>query len=502
MSVLPGPQLMESPFDNFVYGNSSLPQSVTSLPAYTRRLSPPSRAHRQLTEHVVELSSDNTNKRAKPWATLRVYSKAPAGSLPTFLEGETITGSVTLNSDMSNSRHVSCVKVIVSFSLVEEKGQEEVSATSDLTEGFRPLCPTVRGELSSGVLEVDRITFLETSTTLWTKDADATRRNGMYWPFSIHLPGEIMAPSGTMNDVRAYPLPPTFMERKTRACIRYNLIVHISRSKFREDGNLQLTWIYTPTRKPEPPSPLRQLAYQENSPLLGPQADPKGWYTLPSAKVYGTLFKNRIVEVTLKLSLAQPLSYTRGTVIPLSLMLSSIDSQALDLLSSRQALTVRLRRKVSYKRAQNLAEINAPWTSVIPTEPTVDFVDAVWWQRPGSLNLNETGPLPVTTRLYRELEGEILLPKSLKPTFHISHFGIEYYVVMLPFDTTGFVPSTPAQKFHNGPILEQRVEIVTMFPKGPRPISHSPPEYQEQIAHPNRTSLPPSRASLPPSRGF
>lgn len=150
MSVLPGPQLMESSFDNFVYGNSSLPQSVTSLPAYTRRLSPPSRAHRQLTEHVVELSSDNTNKRAKPWATLRVYSKAPAGSLPTFVEGETITGSVTLNSDMSNSRHVSCVKVIVSFSLVEEKGQEEVSATSDLTEGFRPLCPTVLGLIVGG----------------------------------------------------------------------------------------------------------------------------------------------------------------------------------------------------------------------------------------------------------------------------------------------------------------------------------------------------------------
>ena len=106
-------------------------------------------------------------------------------------------------------------------------------------------------------------------------------------------------------------------------------------------------------------------------------------------------------------------------------MLSSIDSQALDLLSTRQALTVRLRRKVSYKRAQNLAEINAPWTSVIPTEPTVDFADAVWWQRPGTLNLNEIGPLPVKTRLYRELEGEILLPKSLKPTFHISHFGIE-----------------------------------------------------------------------------
>ncbi|KAJ3987412.1 hypothetical protein F5890DRAFT_1405227 [Lentinula detonsa] len=461
---------MESSFNTFVYGNSYLPQSVTSLPAYTRRPSPQLRARREMTEHVAELSSDITNKRAKPWATLRVYSKAPAGTLPIFVEGEKITGSVTLDSGMSHSRHISCVKIIV------------------------------RGELSTGVLEVDRVTFLEASTTLWSKDAHATRQeDGMHWPFSIHLPREVSASSGTMNYVQAYALPPTFMERNTRACIRYNLIVHISRSKFREDNNLQMAWIYIPASRPDPPSQLRQLAYQENSPLLGPEADLKGWYTLPSAKVHGTLFKNRVIEVTLKLSLAQPLSYTRGSVIPLSLTLSSTDSQALDLLSSDRALAVRLRRKVTSNRAQNLAEFNAPWNATqgaVSTEPIIDIAGAVWWQRPGSTSSNETGinsTMLSKVILYKELEGEILLSKSLKPTFHISHFGIEYYIVVLPFDTTGFVPSTSAQKIHNGPIIEQRVEIMTMFPKGPRPISHSPPEYQGQST--NTGSLPPSRAS-------
>ncbi|KAJ3785366.1 hypothetical protein GGU10DRAFT_355071 [Lentinula aff. detonsa] len=106
---------MESSFNTFVYANSYLPQSVTSLPAYTRRPSPQLRARREMTEHVAELSSDITNKRAKPWATLRVCSKAPAGTLPTFVEGEKITGSVTLDSGMSHSRHISCVKIIVSF---------------------------------------------------------------------------------------------------------------------------------------------------------------------------------------------------------------------------------------------------------------------------------------------------------------------------------------------------------------------------------------------------
>lgn len=71
---------------------------------------------------------------------------------------------------------------------------------------------------------------------------------------------------------------------------------------------------------------------------------------------------------------------------------------------------------------------------------------------------------------------------------------------MLPFATKSFVPATSVQKFYNGPILEQRVEIATMFPKGPRPIAHSPPEY-DQAPSGARSYIPPSRASQPPSRG-
>lgn len=108
---------MESSFDALLYGNdlSGVQQSVTFLPAYTRRPSPPPFS-RELTEHVVELSSSISSVRAKkPWATLRVYSKAPAGTLPTFVEGEQITGSVTLDPSSANSRHISCVKVVVSL---------------------------------------------------------------------------------------------------------------------------------------------------------------------------------------------------------------------------------------------------------------------------------------------------------------------------------------------------------------------------------------------------
>ncbi len=54
---------------------------------------------------------------------------------------------------------------------------------------------------------------------------------------------------------------------------------------------------YVPLVRADAPSLLRQLAYQENSPLLGPDADPDGWQRIPSFTVKGTVFKDREVQV-------------------------------------------------------------------------------------------------------------------------------------------------------------------------------------------------------------
>lgn len=48
---------------------------------------------------------------------------------------------------------------------------------------------------------------------------------------------------------------------------------------------------------PGPPSPLRQLAYREESQLIGPQGDPKGWMVLNPINFTGNLFNSRQVEV-------------------------------------------------------------------------------------------------------------------------------------------------------------------------------------------------------------
>lgn len=59
---------------------------------------------------------------------------------------------------------------------------------------------------------------------------------------------------------------------------------------------LETTFTYIPISKPESFSLLRQLAYQENSPLMGPDADPEGWHTSAPISIRGTVFKNRVVE--------------------------------------------------------------------------------------------------------------------------------------------------------------------------------------------------------------
>lgn len=82
------------------------PQSgvLADLPAYTRRntLAQPVAPIRDPTEHVYPL----LDGKAKPWATLKVYSSAKSPkSLPTFFEKEHINCSVEINADKGDSIH-------------------------------------------------------------------------------------------------------------------------------------------------------------------------------------------------------------------------------------------------------------------------------------------------------------------------------------------------------------------------------------------------------------
>ena len=78
-----------------------------------------------------------------------------------------------------------------------------------------------------------------------------------------------------------------------------------------QTNRLGTSIVYVPLRRAAVPSPLRQLAYAESTPVIGPDGDPYGWKVLPSVKITGTVFDTRQVEVECTVRLAQQRSQYR-----------------------------------------------------------------------------------------------------------------------------------------------------------------------------------------------
>lgn len=175
----------------------------------------------------------------------------------------------------------------------------------------------VRGQIVTGTRVIEEITFLDQSFMIWSKDMGDPRNpqststsnsiptrykgklTGEYeWPFSITLPREVSDPTKPGYSTQLYHLPQSSMERGMKVGIQYDIIVNLIRTKFRVDSRLQTMFAYVPSTRPDPPSLLRQLAYRENSPLLGPEADPEGWESFPPIKVPGTVFNTRYVQAS------------------------------------------------------------------------------------------------------------------------------------------------------------------------------------------------------------
>ena len=126
------------------------------------------------------------------------------------------------------------------------------------------------------------------------------------------------------------------------------------------------------------------------------------------------------ISLVIMLTSTPQLCYTRGSVIPLSLLLSSRDSQALDLFSKREAIDVRLRRHISHRHHVVRADVNCsiPILTKVNSQPHEDSAMGVWWVSAEGCPEDEDGWIK------RRMNGEIHLPKSLKPTCEIAHFSI------------------------------------------------------------------------------
>lgn len=190
----------------------------------------------------------------------------------------------------------------------------------------------MRGQVTTGWADRESVIFLNELTTLWSKamgdprDPDAIPQGeyngkllGDYmWPFSLKLPSSVTL---TGNSGGEFKLPQSFVERDTRASVQYDVVVRFVRGIMRPDSEcvvpinqlidvnvmsisdrLEARMAYIILSKPGLPSLFRQLAYQENSPLLGPDADPEGWLTFDPVNLQGKIFKKRHVNATCRVS--------------------------------------------------------------------------------------------------------------------------------------------------------------------------------------------------------
>ncbi|KAJ7067134.1 hypothetical protein C8F01DRAFT_980387 [Mycena amicta] len=402
-----------------------VPQSACDLPAYTRRntLAQPV-ARREPVEHAY------FDGKGSPRATLTLRSSAKSSkSIATFHEKEHINGS---------------------FQLTAEKG-----------DSIHSITVTITGRVITGSTIDDSYTFFSHSLPLWSKaesrsSGAATKLLGTSsWPFSIPMPKAVSLKDGSRDVL--YRLPETFLERHIRGSISYEISVLVSRGKLRSDSEIKTRFAYIPGIRPDPPSLLRQLAYREHAELPGPEVDPVGWSASSTTVVRGSVFKTRQAAIHCMLSLANPLSYTRGTIIPIRLTLESTDGQALDILSAPTAPVVTLRRCVRYQNLATSSKRAADWVDSVE-----DICRAALWPSANGIDAAYS----------RCLEGEIKLPKDLASSSSIGLFTVSYTIALSSFEATGFIPATSET------ILTEPVTIATTHARdSPRPLEYAPPSY-------------------------
>ncbi|KDQ56976.1 hypothetical protein JAAARDRAFT_35575 [Jaapia argillacea MUCL 33604] len=435
-------------------------QADQDLPPYAHHASPPSTSanRRELTDHVYHLY----NSKNKPWASLKVRSTARSNKfLPVYYEGEPINGEVELNFEK----------------------EERIKAVSLM----------VMGRLISTAANGDK-TFLKMSHPLWSasqgppsSEPQSNRSSpvssneqvgkllGKYtWPFTITMPKDVaMKGRSRKEQPKAYRLPPTFLVKNIHFTVQYELLVHIQRPSLHIDNKLGTVFGYTPCLVAPPPSPIRQIAYQENTALVGPEDDPAGWTTLAPLHLQGSIFNTRPLQASCTVSIAKPLCYTRGGTIPLVVLISSPDSHALDLLSTPKFFDVQLIRHVGfdadfYRRRSDAGHATKLGTDATTSDESV--AKAVWWpspredDRPGGK---------------RRLEGEIHLSGQLHPSCIFDRFLISYSLVIYPPSAPGIALTGSGDLKQPLSLAQRRVEVVTAYPRGPRPRRYAPPGYDD-----------------------
>ncbi|KAF5363523.1 hypothetical protein D9756_000156 [Leucocoprinus leucothites] len=408
----------------------------------------------------------------KGFVTLRLVSRAPLSGTkskqPSFIGGDIMKGAL----------EVDCKDAVTIHGLVlNVKGLL-------FTVGNRESVILNHPHVLYSKRTHDPTTFSQCPISRNWKE-DGKLHGNYHFPFAFPFPTEATTEnSGTYGTPTVtWQLPPSFLERDSYVTVKYQLELLVERGKlkvnkkyavlFLRNGcsvdqdaaySIPINIIYTPLLVAAPASVKRQLAYQEGTLLPNPTSDPDGWHSLPNTNIRGT-FRGHEAHISCTLWLANPLSYTRGTVLPCYLQLSGIDQECLEHLASpKSTFEIRLARYIYFYNPRCVPQYCAQ-LSLARDEQFKSVGIATWWKPPKPERPEEHGG--------RWLEGEIHLSKSLQPSCHHSQFSIEYFVEMMPLFSHAFrmIGDGIDQQI---PVVGQSVKIACFHQHGPVPSAFTP----------------------------
>ncbi|KAM5535990.1 hypothetical protein V8D89_010430, partial [Ganoderma adspersum] len=407
------------------------------LPDYARTVSPEWDVPAADRLHHFHLA----RKTGEQWLTLTMTSRAAtADATPVFFQGGNITGSLKLHLEKEE---------LVDDISIDLYGRLTIFSHS--TSNFLRMAQTMYSAADN------RPESSESSPAITRRG----RLKGRYdWPYSFRLPKGVSILSSITSDGeserRSYRLPPSFRDGQSNVDVQYCLVVRVNRGGLRKGSKLSVPFTYVPLARPSPPTILRQLAYQQDTEIVGPDGDPEGWKTFNPMKVEGVLFKKMSVEALY----LHWLTYARGAPIHLMMRIGSNNEQLLDLLTP-QSMRLALVERTTFgddNRPRFSRRLSAQVTMKSQIRAT-----AKWWR------FSTSNPTPST----RTFAGELLVPEDLPPACQILHYGHEYELAFTSLSAVGFTPAAPSKNA----FLTEPINIVTAFSQGVRPRSYIPPEY-------------------------
>ncbi|KZV86838.1 hypothetical protein EXIGLDRAFT_217069 [Exidia glandulosa HHB12029] len=238
---------------------------------------------------------------------------------------------------------------IISGTLHLEVHESLLSSIHGVTVTLRGFEREMRGAFGqattmSKTAEIGQTTFLSVNQELYTHDSGKLAAGTHSWPFALVFPKTFRSVSKKALD-EEFELPPTFSAPGYPTYLLYELRCEVSKSTLAGDEIMSVPILYVPRREAARPSKARMLAYETGSPAPSPLHDSEGWQTA-TATTKVQVFNAREVDISVSFSLARPLEYARGTFIPFYMNLTCDDAQALDLLSTPQAFSIVLDRRL------------------------------------------------------------------------------------------------------------------------------------------------------------